>query len=55
MESDWQRHDRTGINIHKNHRLIESQSRLIASIFQKLAIISVNLTENFKNTSKTID
>ena len=33
LESDWSSADRTGIHIKKKRRLIESKSRLIASLF----------------------
>jgi len=52
IESDWLSPGRTGINIYKNHRLIESKSNLIESLFPKLSY--VNLTESFKITSKKL-
>jgi len=50
IESVWPSPNRIGINICKNHRLIESKSRLIASLYEKItksAIKIVNLTSNF--------
>jgi hypothetical protein len=56
IESDWQSPGRTGLNIYKNHWLIESKSHLIASLFQKISHnfckFEWKFQQNFKNTSK---